>query len=310
MEELHCPNNIKVHFAGCEVQNQFLAVKELGVSYYLYTAFPFVERMVFGKGKSPIMPMRWMNNPSVEIPKFIVESSRHTIQDSGLFTLMFGSQKGKKSDDIINKWYDGLIEFTLRHGQNVTCVECDCQKVLGVEKAWEFRQRMKRDLPNNRIINVFHLEDGQKGLDRLIEYSEYIAISVPELRFAHKKDYVCQLARYIKKRKPSIDIHLLGCTEIEILKQCAPFCTSCDSTTYITGKRFGFIQGHHISSINAQKIKEFIGEGKYNKINTMNNVQNTSFLCLSIESLKEKYQNICGNQDYYYEENRSKSHNA
>lgn len=29
MEVLHCPDNIKVHFAGCEVQNQFLGVREL-----------------------------------------------------------------------------------------------------------------------------------------------------------------------------------------------------------------------------------------------------------------------------------------
>ncbi len=39
--------------------------------------------------------------------------------------------------------------------------------------AWDFRQRMKKDLPNNRIINVFHLEDGMKGLDRMIEFAEY-----------------------------------------------------------------------------------------------------------------------------------------
>lgn len=50
MEELRLPSNIKVHFAACEVQNQFLALKELGVNYGLYTAYPFVERLVFGGG--------------------------------------------------------------------------------------------------------------------------------------------------------------------------------------------------------------------------------------------------------------------
>ena len=310
MEVLHLPSNIKVHLAACEVQNQFLAVKELGVSYGLYTAFPFVERKIFGKWKSPIMPMRWMKHPEVDIPKYCCDNLKHCIQDSGLFTLMFGSQAGVKDEQMINKWYDGLVEFTLQHGSPVTCVECDCQKVLGVDKAWEFRQRMKTDLPHNRIINVFHLEDGRNGLDRLIEFSDYIAISVPELRIAGKKDFVYPLAMYIKRKKPKIDIHLLGCTELEILRKCAPFCTSCDSTTYIGGKRYGFLNGHHISCIDTDRIRNFVGADKWNAINEYNNEQNTNFLCLSIESLKEKYQSICGKQDYYYETDTDKSDNA
>lgn len=299
MEELHLPDNIKVHFAGCEVQNQFLGVKELGVRYGLYTAFPFVERMVFGKGKSPIMPYDWQkDDPFDKIPRHIISSERHVIQDSGLFTLMFGSQKGKKDQTLLNKWYDALVEFTLAHAPKATCVEVDCQKVLGVEKAWEFRERMKRDLPNNRIINVFHLEDGQKGLDRLIEFAEYIAISVPELRFAGKKNHTYQVAKYIKSKKPSIDIHLLGCTELALLDKCK-FCTSADSTTYIAGKRYGFIKGKHISRIKTKEVQELVGKEKWERIHEYNNETNTNFLCLSIELLKRDYQKHAGNQDYY-----------
>lgn len=299
MEELRLPDNIKVHFAGCEVQNQFLAVKELGVRYGLYTAFPFVERMVFGKGKSPIMPLAWQkDNPFDKMPRYIISSERHVIQDSGLFTLMFGSQKGKKDEMLLNKWYDALVEFTLAHAPKATCVEVDCQKVLGVEKAWEFRERMRHDLPDNRIINVFHLEDGQKGLDRLIEFSEYIAISVPELRFSGKKNYVYQVARYIKSKKPGIDIHLLGCTELALLDKCR-FCTSADCTTYIAGKRYGFIKGRHINRIKTKEVQDLVGIEKWERIHEYNNETNTNFLCLNIELLKRDYQKHAGNQDYY-----------
>lgn len=299
MEVLHLPDNVKVHFAGCEVQNQFIAAEMLGVRYGLYTCFPFVERMVFDKALAPIMPLKWQTDPNKQIPEYIYQTMIHTIQDSGLFTLMFGSRKGEKSESLINRWYDALVEFTLSHGQPVTCVEVDCQKVLGVEKAWEFRERIKKDLPNNRIINVFHLEDGQKGLDRLIEFSDYIAISVPELRFANKKNYVPQLATYIKSKKPQIDIHLLGCTELELLHKCR-FCTSADSTTWVSGKRFGFIQGKHISTIKSEEIKQLVGEERYNEILSYNKKDyNTNFLCLSIEKLKRDYQKSAGNQDYY-----------
>lgn len=54
MEELHLPDNINVHFASCEVQNQYLAVEALGVRYGLYTCFPFVERSALGEENPPL----------------------------------------------------------------------------------------------------------------------------------------------------------------------------------------------------------------------------------------------------------------
>lgn len=299
MEALHLPDNVKVHFAGCEVQNQYIAAVALGVRYGLYTCFPFVERKVFGNGKAPIMALRWMDDPAKQIPENVNKQLRHTIQDSGLFTLMFGARKGKKDEQLINKWYDGMVEFTLEHGQDVTCVEIDCQKILGVDKAWEFRQRIRHDLPNNRIINVFHYEDGKDGLDRLIEFSDYIAISVPELRILKKKEMVPQLAKYIKSKKPDIDIHLLGCTELNLLKECR-FCTSADSTTWTIPKRFGFIKGRHIKNINSEKIREMVGDAIYDEILSYNKKDyNTNSLLLEIERCKAEYEKYAGNQDYY-----------
>ena len=182
------------------------------------------------------------------------------------------------------------------------------RRCWGVEKAWEFRERMRKDLPNNRIINVYHIEDGKKGLDRLIDFSEYIAISVPELRFAGKKEYVYSLASYIKNRKPNIDIHLLGCTELKLLEKCK-FCTSSDSTSYIAGKRFGFIKGRHISRIKTEEVKRLVGEEAWNNIKEFGNETNTNFMCLSVELLKREYQKVAGNQDYYYAKNKYKSDN-
>lgn len=298
MEALHLPDNIKVHWAGGEVIQQYIVAHTLGVRYSLFTAYPFVERKVFDKATSPLIPFKWMTEPSVQLPRELCKDNRHVIQDSGLFTLMFGARKGKKDEKLINRWYDALVEFTLDHGMNCTCVEVDCQKVLGVEKAWEFRERMKKDLPNNRIINVFHLEDGQKGLDRLIEFSEYIAISVPELRLAKKKDMVISLAKYIKKKKPSVDIHLLGCTELKILNECK-FCTSADSTAWTCFKRFGFIDGKHVSGISTTKIKEQVGEENYNIFRQYHNEMNVNTLILSTMLLKGRYEKAAGNQDYY-----------
>lgn len=298
MQTLHLPDNIKVHYAGAEVANQFICTVATGIQYYLYTCYPFVERKLYKKGLSPIMPFKWQrDNLAYHIPHAIIDSGIHTIQDSGIFTLMYGTQGGKKDEQLLNRYYDALIEFTLENGIQATCVEIDCQKILSPAKAWEYRKRMRRDLPNNRIINVFHIEDGQNGLDRLIEFSDYIAIGAPELRREKKLSYLPHIARYIKSRKPNIDIHLLGCTELKLLQECS-FCTSADSTTYIAAKKYGMLQGKHISSIKTKEVQKLIGADYYSLIREYCNEVNANALILDVLKLKEDYQQYAGNQDY------------
>ena len=227
--------NLKVHFAAVENIDQLCSAKAAGVKYLLFTCFPLIAEKVgiktikIGCGIQPI-----------QIPSLLQKHSRHTIMDSGLFTLMFGSHSGKKDATFIEKWYDNLIGFVSEASFKGTVVEVDCQKVLGVDAAWKFREKMRSDL-ENRVINVFHKEDGQKGLDRLIEFSDYIAISVPELRFMGQKNYVPKIANYIKSKKPSIDIHLLGCTEAKLLNELS-FCSTSDSSSWTSSPRYGTIR--------------------------------------------------------------------
>lgn len=229
--------NIKVHFAGAEsLIRSRLILEAAEANYSLFTIFPFLCNE-FG------IKHGYQNKGETykEVSDLNYKNSKHCIQDSGLFSLMFGSYQGNRDDAFLNKWYEKLVELTSLGGYKGTVVEVDCQKVLGIEKAWEFRNRMKKDLPNNRQINVFHKEDGQKGLDRMIEFSDYIAISVPELRSLGKKEYTERLANYIKNKKPEIDIHLLGCTENKILKNLS-FCTSADSTSWVSLNKFGWFK--------------------------------------------------------------------
>jgi hypothetical protein len=292
-----CENqkNIKIHFAGCEVMNKYIPLAELNVRYTLYTAFPFLERHCFTKPKSPLMPCHLKHNPNL-IPQFIKSNSQHCIQDSGLFTLMFGSQKGERGEQFMDKWYNELINFSAEYSKGITIVEVDCQKVLGVKKAWEYRKRLKADLPNNRQINVFHKEDKQKGLDELIEFSDYIAISVPELRFLKQSNYVVKIANYIKNKKPDIDIHLLGCTEKKLLVQ-LKFCTSSDSTSWVAGQRYGHIQGYYNKYIKKEKTLNLYGEEKFNNIRKWNSEINSLGLILAIHYHKQLYTNLVGDQN-------------
>ena len=228
-------NNIKIHFAGSDGEIIFhYALLAANVKYMLYSCYKYVVNA--DKDTDLLLA-------EDDIIKVQDRKMRHVIQDSGLFTLMFGAGKGQEiTKERLIKWQDNLIRFVMANDLHATCVEIDCQKVLGVKEAWFFRERMKKLLPN-RQINVFHLEDGKDGLDSLIDFSDYIAISVPELRIHKKGTYkqdTIRLAHYIKNRKPDIDIHLLGCTQFDILKDLT-FCTSADSTSWLQGVKYGFI---------------------------------------------------------------------
>lgn len=184
------------------------------------------------------------------------------ILDSGLFTLMFGGGKGTpQTKESLTLWQDKTFKFIRQNNFNGTLVEIDCQKVLGVEEAWYFRKRQKEMLPN-RAINVFHYEDGQKGLDRLIEFSDYIAISVPEIRIIHPRTFrqdCHRLACYIKNKKPEIDIHLLGCTDKQMLRE-NNFCTTSDSSSWTGVYRFASIQGKSVYNLKPEVYKKSVGQ--------------------------------------------------
>lgn len=252
--------NIKVHFAGGEnLKLSTMLAEKADVKYFLFTVYPFIRKK---------------QNYDTALIEKLQRVSRHTIMDSGLFTLMFGAEKGKKSPEFIEDWYQKIVKFVKATGYRGTVVEVDCQKVLGPEKAWEYRRRMKKDLPNNRQINVFHFEDGKEGLDRLIDFSDYIAISVPELRALGKKKHCESIAKYIKNRKHTIDIHLLGCTENKLLKE-LNYCSSADSTSWKMSQRWGLI--------------EFINGGKVVKTASKRRPNSEGMVTIDFAKLSKKF---------------------
>lgn len=250
-------NNIKVHFAGSEEHGHSVidSLCLAGVKYRLFSVFSYIN------GKRPGDDFR----DTTGAAKRTDREFNHVILDSGLFTLMFGAGKGKRQTvETLTEWQDKTFQFIQQNGLNCTLVEIDCQKVLGVEYAWHFRRRA-REMLGNKQINVFHWEDGKDGLDRLIDFSEYIAISVPEIRILHPKTFrqdVHRLAKYIKIKKPKIDIHLLGCTDKKMLFD-NRFCTSADSSSWTGVYRYATIDGRSAYNIKPEVYNQY--EARYMK---------------------------------------------
>jgi hypothetical protein len=296
-------SNLKVHFAGLENQDFAEVLHKCGgIKYSLFTVFPFIAHNLNIKA----MKMKTCTPNSA---LYLSEASRHSIMDSGLFTLMFGAHAGKRTIKDIEIWYRSLVNFVKENNIKSTCVEVDCQKILGVDNAWVFRERMKADLPNNRLINVFHKEDGQKGLDRMIEFSDYIAVSVPELRSLGQKNDTIKIANYIKNKKPLIDIHLLGCTESKFLKE-LNFCSTADSTSWQQVNRYGVLKFNNgkktfsckNSNININELKKRYEFELRNILSkwmdvTEKRINYYSKYALASELLIKQYTHYAGNQD-------------
>lgn len=288
--------NVKVHFAGSDYNHDCIDSLELAnVHYRLFTVYYAIAGKKLGDDLTD----------KTGVTQRQQKLFKHVILDSGLFTLMFGGKKGEKQTrQSLTEWQDKTFQFIKQNDFRGTLVEIDCQKLLGVEDAWYFRKRA-RDSISNRIINVFHYEDGQKGLDRLIEFSEYIAISVPEIRIIHPKTFrkdVHALACYIKNRKPQIDIHLLGCTDKQMLRD-NRFCTTADSSSWTGVYRYATVQGKNIHNLKPHIYKtaesryiDFVGEKKWK-----NKTESQKKVCvwglLSAEISKSIYTKYAGNQD-------------
>lgn len=176
--------NVKVHFAGAENVEFGWILHDAGVNYFLFTVLPFIM------DQFNIKWGRITNCKHLEPQDVLPKIAKHVIMDSGLFSIMFGACKNVRPDEaFIRRYKDAICRFINDHkAYSLTCVECDCQKLLGTDLAWELRKQMQKQIPN-RIINVFHFEDGKRGLDSLIDFAQYIAISVPEIRIVKPKTY-------------------------------------------------------------------------------------------------------------------------
>jgi hypothetical protein len=216
---------MRVHFAGSDGNDVNKSLFEVGIKYRL-NSYHYIKKQKAFDYK-------------------LLDQYNHSIVDSGLFSLMFGGDKDVKMT------YDDFYTYMLQYSRwlnknnwkNTSFVECDVQKKLGSESAWEFRREMKSIVNKGQIINVYHLED--ENPDKLIKFSDYIAISLPELRFNCTDKERWNITKYIatKATLKGKRVHLLGCTEKKYL-QYFQFCFSCDSTSWLSPLRYGDIKTH------------------------------------------------------------------
>jgi hypothetical protein len=219
---------MKIFLAGCE-DFQFLYLTE--VVNHPYNLFSYYH---------------WLNTApkdKVRVDEIWERFPQEIICDSGLFTLMFGAGKGGSYDLPYMKTYTEKYISTARNFKckNVTIVESDVHKLLGMDAVFELRKYFEDS--GMKVLYVWHREEEIDGLYRMAEKYDYIAISVPELRILCKgkvryQDAVKDLELKIFKNTSKLPrIHLLGNTVMQTMQTNISY--SCDSTSWLSGGRYG-----------------------------------------------------------------------
>lgn len=173
-----------------------------------------------------------------------------TIVDSGLYSFMFGSERGKMPDT-----YEAYYDFTKRYLDDLArvdysgyLVETDAHRLLGMEAVHRLRELFEP--LRHRTIYAWHEPEGLDGLVKLAKERDYIAIGLPELRrmagVVGGSDKVQRMLNDLIRRvhrgcaaakmKPP-KIHLLGCTVQGMMQTQLAY--SCDSTSWLSGVRYG-----------------------------------------------------------------------
>jgi len=171
------------------------------------------------------------------------------IVDSGLFSLMFGSEQGtlpttlEAYRDYTRKYLDDMAEW------NSTCqlVESDTHRLLGMDSTYRLREEFAS--LGSRCMYVWHEPEGLDGLHKLAQERDYVCISVPEMRMIASANgsltqsgkvtrMVSDLLARIHRASPKPPrVHLLGCTVQQMME--TRLAWSCDSTSWLSGVRFG-----------------------------------------------------------------------
>lgn len=159
------------------------------------------------------------------------------ILDSGLFTFLWGVGATREFDiDAYVKAYAQFVNTHLPDG--AVAVECDCAPLVGRDRARAVRRALRKLVHDHiPIMNVYHLDEGSP--DATVDASDYVAVSVPELRRKVTRAELVRITDYVVQRalRRGARVHLLGCTAATLLRR---FCiaTTCDSTSWLGAVRY------------------------------------------------------------------------
>lgn len=162
-----------------------------------------------------------------------IKTAKMFLLDSGAFTFMSGSGGNVNFDEYLERYIAFINENDIRY-----FFELDVDAIVGYDKVKEYRRTLERKT-GRRCIPVWHKSRGVDEYKRIVKDYDYIAIggiASGDIKRTEYK-YFTPLLNYA--HHAGCKVHGLGFTNTELLHK-YPF-DSVDSTTWISGSRFGSV---------------------------------------------------------------------
>lgn len=158
-----------------------------------------------------------------EILEDLGDFCQHAITDSGIFQLLYKGTKSNihkerriiRPESFYINYQNEYIKYIKSLPVKFVVVECDVQAVAGQEIAWKLRRELYDKL-DNRIMSVWHRCDGIEGMQKLLEFTDYLGIAYHT--DGSTADDVKAAVKYAySHKKPNQDIHILGTAEVKLI---------------------------------------------------------------------------------------------
>ena len=185
---------------------------------------------------------------------------KHFMLDSGAFTYLAQQNNGNNISVDWDEYLDGYISFINR--MNIDeFFELDIDNVVGLKKVEEMRFRLERET-HKRCIPVWHFGRGKEYYIKMCKEYDYIAFGGIITDGIPNKEILRYLPWFTETaHKYGCKVHGLGVTCKGIEKYGLD---SVDSTTWLSGSRFGQIAQFDGTRVKNVARASLIGKRVYN----------------------------------------------
>ena len=171
------------------------------------------------------------------------------ILDSGAFSYMNGTNsKNVDWDNYIEQYASFINKHSIK-----LFMELDIDSIVGIKEVEKLRKKLEK-LTNKQVIPVWHKSRGKEYWLKLINEYNYVAIGGIVTREIQPKEYKYFNWFIETARKENCRVHALGFTNLKGLTN-YPF-YSVDSTSWLSGNRFGSVYQFDGKTLQKQSKKE------------------------------------------------------
>ena len=183
-----------------------------------------------------------------EKDKTLIHKYKDFLLDSGAFTFMNNSKGNINWDEYIEKYANFINQYNVKY-----FFELDIDSIVGIKEVERLRYKLEK-LTNKQSIPVWHKSRGKDYWLRMVKDYDYVSIGGIVTKEIKPSEYHFFPWFLNEAKKQDCKVHALGFTSLKGLERYSFY--SVDSTTWLSGGRFGEIHSFDGRTIERNRAKE------------------------------------------------------